>query len=130
MEQKCTGSKLIYNIIVTTNLLVLRMKKTVKKIRSFHHFQSKNLMKKYFAIITCWIFRKIRIRISTKNTRKKTYNVFGVIRGSIEPGEVIIIEYIYIYTKYFVAFIILIFFYYYEPNLRNLNHSLRNLVER
>nr|XP_034326253.1 N-acetylated-alpha-linked acidic dipeptidase 2 isoform X1 [Crassostrea gigas] len=34
---------------------------------------------------------KIRMRISTKNTRKKMYNVFGVIRGSIEPDRYVLL---------------------------------------
>ncbi|XP_065943873.1 N-acetylated-alpha-linked acidic dipeptidase 2 [Magallana gigas] len=34
---------------------------------------------------------KIRIRISTANTRRKTYNVFGVIRGSVEPDRYVLL---------------------------------------
>nr|XP_034326256.1 N-acetylated-alpha-linked acidic dipeptidase 2 [Crassostrea gigas] len=34
---------------------------------------------------------KIRIRISTTNTRRKTYNVFGVIRGSVEPDRYVLL---------------------------------------
>ena len=31
-------------------------------------------------------YSRVRIRISTKNEKKRTYNVFGVIRGRVEPG--------------------------------------------
>nr|XP_022328754.1 N-acetylated-alpha-linked acidic dipeptidase 2-like [Crassostrea virginica] len=34
---------------------------------------------------------KIRIRISTRNVRKKTYNVFGLIRGEVEPDRYVLL---------------------------------------
>lgn len=34
---------------------------------------------------------KIRIRISTRNIRRTTYNAFGVIRGSVEPDRYVLL---------------------------------------
>lgn len=32
-------------------------------------------------------FRKVKMRISTSNHKRKTYNVIGIIRGAVEPGN-------------------------------------------
>nr|XP_022329273.1 N-acetylated-alpha-linked acidic dipeptidase 2-like [Crassostrea virginica] len=34
---------------------------------------------------------RVRIRISTKNEKKRTYNVFGVIRGRVEPDRYVLL---------------------------------------
>ncbi|XP_061183780.1 N-acetylated-alpha-linked acidic dipeptidase 2-like [Saccostrea echinata] len=34
---------------------------------------------------------RIRIRISTKNSKRRTYNVFGIIRGRIEPDRYVLL---------------------------------------
>lgn len=67
-------------------IMIISKRDWIKKEEDI--FSNLQIVEKYFYSLFVLVinFRKIRMRISTKNTRKKMHNVFGIIRGSIEPG--------------------------------------------
>lgn len=72
--------------IIQPFLMIISKRDWIKKEEDI--FSNLQIVEKFFYSLFVLVinFRKIRMRISTKNTRKKMYNVFGIIRGSIEPG--------------------------------------------